>query len=109
MAPITLMPHDDIKGKFMIVAVMQCQKGKEEEMAKLLRAVRDYSNDKNHEPLTLTYRVTRGAGDKSSEFTVIEEYAEREGLKHHRTSEPYLALRNSGIIDSTVVTFYEEL
>ncbi|ORY88671.1 hypothetical protein BCR35DRAFT_301466 [Leucosporidium creatinivorum] len=106
MAPITLMPHEDIKGKFMIVAKVTAVAGREEELETLLKAVVKESND---ELSCLTYRAARGPGDQSKIFTVIEEYVSRDALTLHRAGKAYLALRNSGTVEKTDVNFFEEL
>ncbi|KAK4703127.1 hypothetical protein P7C70_g3095, partial [Phenoliferia sp. Uapishka_3] len=101
------MPHADIKGKFSTIARLVAVEGKEQELKALLAAVRHHSEGAT-EPLCLTYRTLQGAGSDVGVFTVFEEYAEREALVQHRTSEPYLALKNAGLIKEMSVNFFEE-
>ena len=83
----------------MVIAKVTAKEGRAEEMRELLKAV---AKESAEEPGCLTYRPTRGTGDQSHVFTIVEEYKSREDLTLHRTGKVSSAFQKSSATVPTI-------
>ncbi|KAK7037260.1 hypothetical protein VNI00_011251 [Paramarasmius palmivorus] len=101
------LPESLKNKKFIFIAYLTAADGKADEMQTLLADIRKFSNS-NDEPGCLTYRTTRGVGEESNKFIVIEEYADEKAFNFHMSCEKFLALTKSGTIGDIKFSFSEE-
>ncbi|KAL0065678.1 hypothetical protein AAF712_007319 [Marasmius tenuissimus] len=83
---MSIVPPPELKSKFIVIAHVIAVEGKADEVQKHLSVLRQDA-ESSKEPGTLTYRTTRGVGNESNKFTVIEEYADKEAMGQHAKSE----------------------
>ncbi|KAJ8088672.1 hypothetical protein PM082_013915 [Marasmius tenuissimus] len=104
---MSIVPPPELKSKFIVIAHVIAVEGKADEVQKHLSVLRQDA-ESSKEPGTLTYRTTRGVGNESNKFTVIEEYADKEAMGQHAKSETFKAFVAAGIVVDLSVTFREE-
>ncbi|KAJ8080115.1 hypothetical protein AAF712_016850 [Marasmius tenuissimus] len=106
------LDHIDENAKFFIIAdiTISPDSGKADEFEKAVLSMQKVANS-DKEPGTLMFRLSRGFGPgETHKFTVIEEYANKAALEHHRNSEETKAIMASGLPQfmDMQLTFREE-
>ncbi|EEB90626.1 hypothetical protein MPER_11141 [Moniliophthora perniciosa FA553] len=104
---MSAVPESLKNKKFIFIAIVIAADGKADELQASLVDLRKFSNS-DQEPGCLTYRTTRGVGEESNKFTVIEEYADEKAYNFHMASEKFVALTKSGQVASMSFSFAEE-
>ncbi|KAH8824303.1 hypothetical protein DL96DRAFT_204274 [Flagelloscypha sp. PMI_526] len=99
----------EIKGTFWLVASITAKPGKEELVQAALTNVAKSARS-DAEPGTLEYFTTRGVGEQSNQFSVIEKYAAPEAFGAHAATEACKALFAgfSEQVESVNLEFREE-
>jgi len=95
-----------IQGHIIIVAHIVAAAGKEDEVADLIKAVRDSANS-DAEPGTLVYRVAQF----NEKFAHFEEYENAEAIKFHMSLPPFLQFveaRKNGLVAKIDYAHYKE-
>jgi len=95
-----------IKGNIIIVAHIIAATGKADEVAELIKAVRDSANS-DAEPGTFVYRIAR----YDNKFAHFEEYENPEAIKVHMSLPAFQKLieaKKAGTITEIDYAYYKE-
>ncbi|KAH8824302.1 hypothetical protein DL96DRAFT_1712587 [Flagelloscypha sp. PMI_526] len=87
---MTTVPPE-ITGAFWLITSIAAKPGKEDQVQAALTNVAKSAHSPA-EPGTLHYFTTRGVGEESNQFSVLENYASPEALEVHNSTEAYKAL-----------------
>ncbi|KAH8825762.1 hypothetical protein DL96DRAFT_1817227 [Flagelloscypha sp. PMI_526] len=101
---------EQIKGEFWLIATIVAKKGKEDDVQQAIETIGKSAKDKEAEPGTIHYITTRGVGDKSNHFVILEKYTSPEALVAHNNTEAYKSVMGQArdVIESLSTEFSEE-
>ncbi|KAH8824305.1 hypothetical protein DL96DRAFT_1712590 [Flagelloscypha sp. PMI_526] len=100
---------EQIKGEFWLLGTLVAKPGFEDKVQESFTLIAK-SVQSGAEPGTLHYITTRGVGEKSNKFTIIEKYTSPEAFEAHKATEVFKGLLAKGTdhIESMNVEFTQE-